>query len=273
MKTQKEKCEIFRALHQRDGAFIIPNPWNIGTARLLAATGFEALATTSVGYAFSIGRQDHEVTRDEMIAHATEMCAASDLPISADLENGFGDDVDSVAQTIRMAAAAGLAGCSIEDSSNDPADPIYAIDHATDRIRAAVDVVRGLPFPFMFTARAENYLHGRKDLKDTIKRLQAFQEAGADVLYAPGITDMAEITTLVKAVDRPVNVLVGMQGFHFNMTDLSTAGAKRLSVGGALARVALAAVLDAAREMRDHGTFEFVNGPITSREISQLLDA
>ena len=273
MKSQKEKCETFRALHQRDEAFIIPNPWNIGTARLLASTGFEALATTSVGYAFSIGRQDHEVSRDEMMAHVTEMCAASDLPISADLENGFGDDVDTVAETVRMAAAAGLAGCSIEDSSNHASNPIYAIDHATDRIRAAVDVVRGLPFPFMLTARAENYFNGRRDLKDTIQRLHAFQEAGADVLYAPGITDMAEIATLVKAVDRPVNVVAGLQGLHFNMDELSKAGVRRVSIGGALTRVALAAVLNAAREMRDHGTFEFVNGPITSREISQLLHA
>jgi len=273
MKSQKEKCEIFRALHQRDGAFIIPNPWNIGTARLLAATGFEALATTSIGYAFSIGRQDHGVSRDEMIAHVTEMCAATDLPISADLENGFGEDPGTVAETIRMAAAAGLAGCSIEDSSNDDSNPIYGIQRSAERVRAAADVVRGLPFPFMLTARAENYFNGRRDLKDTIKRLQAFQEAGADVLYAPGITDMAEITTLVKSVDRPVNVVAGLQGLHFNLSDLSKAGVKRVSIGGALTRVALAAVLNAAREMRDHGTFEFVNGPITSREISQLLDA
>ena len=273
MKSQKEKCEIFRDLHQRAGAFVIPNPWNIGTARLLAASGFEALATTSVGYAFSVGRQDHGISRDEMIEHTAELCAAIDLPINADLENGFGNDPDTVAETIRMAAGAGLAGCSIEDSTNDDGNPIYAMDLAVDRVRAAVDVVRNLPFPFMLTARAENYLHGRRDLNDTIQRLQAFQEAGANVLYAPGLTDMGEIETLIKSVDLPVNVLAGMTGTHFDMSELERVGAKRVSTGGALTRVALAAVLEAAREMRDKGTFEFVNGPITSREISQLLGA
>lgn len=273
MKSQKEKCETFRDLHQRAGAFVIPNPWNIGTARLLAASGFEALATTSVGYAFSVGRQDHGISRDEMIEHTAELCAAIDLPINADLENGFGNDPDTVAETIRMAAGAGLAGCSIEDSTNDDGNPVYAMDLAVDRVRAAVDVVRNLPFPFMLTARAENYLHGRRDLNDTIQRLQAFQEAGANVLYAPGLTDMGEIETLIKSVDRPVNVLAGMTGTHFDMSVLERVGAKRVSTGGALTRVAFAAVLEAAREMRDKGTFEFVNGPITSREISQLLGA
>src|SRR6185437_15481192 len=207
MKTQTEKGQLFRDLHYRDSAFVIPNPWDIGTAKILASTGFEALATTSVGYAFSIGRQDHEVSRDEMIAHATALSAATDLPISADLENGFGDDPATVAETVRMAAGAGLVGCSIEDSTNRDGDPIYAFEHSVERIRAAVDEARKLPFTFMLTARAENYLHGRKDLADTIRRLQAFQDAGADVLYAPGMTDMKEIATLISSVDRPVNVL------------------------------------------------------------------
>jgi 2-methylisocitrate lyase-like PEP mutase family enzyme len=274
MKTQADKCAIFSALHHRDSAFIIPNPWDIGSARLLAATGFEALATTSSGYAFSVGRQDHGISRDDMIAHAASLVAATDLPVSADLENGFGDDTATVAETIRMAAAAGLAGCSIEDStngSNAASGPIYEFNHAVERVRAAVEVVRSLPFPFMLTARAENYLHGRKDLEDTIKRLQAFQEAGANVLYAPGLTNMDDVTTVVKSVDLPVNVLAGMQGVHFNMEALSKAGVKRVSVGGALTRVALGAFLRAAREMRDHGTFGFVDEPITSGEISKLL--
>lgn len=271
MKTQAEKGQVFRELHQREGAFIIPNPWDIGSARLLAKTGFEALATTSVGYAFSVGRQDHEISRVEMIAHATTLAAATELPLSADLENGFGDAPEVVAETIRMAAGAGLAGCSIEDSTNRAGDPIYAFDLAVERIRAAVDVVRTLPFPFMLTARSENYLHGRRDLKDTIQRLQAFQKAGADVLYAPGMTNMEEIAVLIESVDRPVNVLAGMQGVHFDMAELAKIGAKRVSVGGALTRVALGAFLRAAREMKEHGTFTFVDEPVSSREISDML--
>lgn len=271
MKTQAEKCEIFSALHKRETAFIIPNPWDAGSARLLAATGFEALASTSSGYAFSVGRQDHGIPRDAMIAHVAALVAATDLPVSADLENGFGGDTRTVAETIRMAADAGLAGCSIEDSRNDSGEPIYDFERALDRVRAAVEVVRTLPFPFMLTARAENYLHGRKDLADTIRRLQAFQEAGANVLYAPGMTDMGEITTMVKSVDLPVNVLAGMQGVHFDMKELSRIGVKRVSVGGALTRVALGAFLRAAREMKELGTFTFVDEPISSGEIARLL--
>jgi 2-methylisocitrate lyase-like PEP mutase family enzyme len=193
--------------------------------------------------------------------------------VSADLENGFGDDPETVAETIRMAAGAGLAGCSIEDSTNRNDDPIYSFEHSVDRIRAAVEQARNLPFPFMLTARSENYLHGRKDLADTIKRLQAFQEAGADVLYAPGMTDVKEIATLVSSVDRPVNVLAGMQGVHFDVGELSRIGVKRISVGGALTRIAFAAVLRAAREMKEHGTFTFVDEPITSREIAALISS
>jgi 2-methylisocitrate lyase-like PEP mutase family enzyme len=273
MITQAEKGRRFRDLHHRDSAFVIPNPWDIGSARILASTGFEALATTSVGYANSIGREDHGVTRDEMIAHATSLCAATELPVSADLENGFGDDPETVAETIRLAAGAGLAGCSIEDSTNRNDDPIYALEHSVDRIRAAVDEVRKLPFPFMLTARSENYLHGRKDLADTIKRLQAFQEAGADVLYAPGMTDVTEIATMIRSVDRPVNVLAGMQGVHFDVDGLSRIGVKRISVGGALTRIAFAAVIRAAREMKENGTFTFVDEPITSREIAALISS
>jgi 2-methylisocitrate lyase-like PEP mutase family enzyme len=272
MRSQAEKGKVFRELHQRDRAFIIPNPWDIGSARLLASTGFEALATTSVGYAFSMGRQDHEIERDEMIAHATALSAATDLPLSADLENGYGDDPVTVAETIWMAAGAGLSGCSIEDSTNHAADPIYGFEFAVERIQAAVGAARALSFPFMLTARSENYLHGRKDLKDTIRRLQAFQEAGADVLYAPGMTNMDEIATLVKSVDRPVNVLAGMQGVHFDLAELSRIGVRRVSVGGALTRVALGAFLRAAREMKEHGTFTFVDEPISSGEIGALLE-
>jgi 2-methylisocitrate lyase-like PEP mutase family enzyme len=271
MKTRTEKATLFRELHQRSNAFIIPNPWDVGSARLLAHLGFEALATTSVGFAFSIGRQDHGVTRDEAIEHAAAIVAATDLPVSADLENGFGDDPETVAMTIEMAAAAGLAGCSIEDSTNRPDDPIYEFDYAVDRIRAAAEAARSPIVPFTLTARSENYLHGRRDLADTIRRLTAFQEAGADVLFAPGITDMNEIATLVRSVDRPVNVIGSMQGAHFDLAELSKIGVKRVSVGGALSRVALAACIRAAREMRDHGTFTFADEPITSREIAAML--
>lgn len=273
MQTQFEKATRFRELHQRSAAFIIPNPWDIGSARILARLGFEALATTSVGFAFSIGRRDHGVTRDQMIAHAASIVAATDLPVSADLENGFGDDPETVATTIRMASAAGLAGCSIEDSTNRPGDPIYAFDHAVDRIRAAADAARALSVPFTLTARSENYLHGRPDLGDTIRRLSAFQDAGADVLFAPGIKDMNDIATLVRSVDRPVNVVASMPGVHFELSELSKVGVKRVSVGGALSRVALAACIRAATEMRDHGTFGFVDEPITTREISEMFDA
>jgi 2-methylisocitrate lyase-like PEP mutase family enzyme len=266
------KAVRFRELHEGSGAFIIPNPWDVGSARLLVALGFEALATTSSGYAFSVGKLDHGISRDEMIAHAAAIVAATDVPVSADLENGFGDEPEVVATTVRMAAAAGLAGCSIEDSTNRPGDPIYELDHAVDRIRAAVEAARGLSIPFTLTARAENYLHGRRDLADTVRRLVAFQEAGADVLYAPGMTDLTEIATLVRSVDRPVNVLAGMQGVHFTLAELSAIGVKRISVGGALSRVALAACIRAAREMRDRGTFTFVDEPISSREISQLFE-
>jgi 2-methylisocitrate lyase-like PEP mutase family enzyme len=191
--------------------------------------------------------------------------------VSADLENGFGDDPETVAMTIEMAAAAGLAGCSIEDSTNRPDDPIYEFDYAVDRIRAAAEAARSPIVPFTLTARSENYLHGRRDLADTIRRLTAFQEAGADVLFAPGITDMNEIATLVRSVDRPVNVIGSMQGAHFDLAELSKIGVKRVSVGGALSRVALAACIRAAREMRDHGTFTFADEPITSREIAAML--
>jgi 2-methylisocitrate lyase-like PEP mutase family enzyme len=272
MRTQAEKAAVFRELHQRDRAFIIPNPWDVGSAKILEHMRFEALATTSVGFAYSVGKRDHGVTRDQMMAHARALTSATDLPISADLENGFGDEPAAVAETIRIAAEAGLAGCSIEDSTNRSDDPIYSLEHAVDRIRAAVDAARSLPFPFTLTARCENYLHGRPDLGNTIGRLQAYQLAGADVLYAPGVSKMSDIRTLVQSVDRPVNVLAGMQGVRLELAELSKAGVKRVSVGGALSRVALAALIRAAREMMGHGTFGFVNEPITSKEIGDLIE-
>lgn len=272
MTTQLEKAQTFRDLHRRNHAFVLPNPWNPGTARLLAQLGFEALATTSAGYAFSRGLLDGAVGRDAMLAHVAEIAAATDLPVSGDLENGYGHAPELAAETIRMAAERGLVGGSIEDASGDASAPIYEIGHAAERIRAAAEAAHSLPFPFLLCARAENYLHRRPDLKNTIERLQAYQEAGADVLYAPGLTTSEEISAVVRAVDRPVNVLAGMPGLTLSLEDLSALGVRRLSTGSALARAALSAFLNAAHEMADHGTFRFVAEAASgSREVAPLL--
>ena len=269
--NQVEKGQIFAALHERDGAFIIPNPWDVGTARLLAQLGFEALATTSAGSSFSMGQRDNSITRNDMMAHVATIAAATELPVSADLENGFGDSPEFVAETIKLAARAGLVGGSIEDMSRDPGRPIYDMGFATERVRAAAEVVRDLLFAFTLTARAENYLAGRPDLGDTIKRLQAYQAAGADVLYAPGIVSKDDIATIVKSVDRPVNVVMGLQGVQLSLAELSAIGVKRVSVGSALSRAALGAFLRAAREMREHGTFTFAEQAVGYRDINAML--
>ncbi|MCI0416416.1 isocitrate lyase/phosphoenolpyruvate mutase family protein [bacterium] len=273
MRTQVEKGRYFRKLHERERAFIIPNPWDIGTARLLARLGFEALATTSAGYAFSIGQKDNTVGREKMMEHVEAIVSATDLPVSADLENGFGDDPETVLETIRIAVESGLVGGSIEDSTNRPGIPIYEHELAVERVRAAAEAAHSFPFLFTLTARCENYLVGRPDLKDTIKRLQAYQEAGADVLYAPGLTSKEDIATVVRSVDRPVNVVMGLQGVQLNLHALSELGVKRISVGSALSRAALGAFLRAAREMREHGTFTFAEEAAAYREISALFDA
>ena len=271
MPTQAEKGTAFRALHQRDRAFIIPNPWDIGSSRLLAHLGFEALATTSMGYAFSVGKTDGAVGRNQMIAHVGELARATDLPVSADLENCYADEPKAAAATIKLAAAAGVVGGSIEDSTGRTEQPIYEFGHAVDRVRAAVAVARSLPFIFTLTARAENYLHGRPDLKDTIKRLQAFQEAGADVLYAPGLRSKEDIAAVLSSVDRPVNVLMGLQGVLLTLDELSAMGAKRISVGSALQRTALGAFLRGAREMQEKGTFTFASDAANPKEIKEVF--
>jgi 2-methylisocitrate lyase-like PEP mutase family enzyme len=271
MQNLKEKGNTFRELHQRDNAFIIPNPWDIGTAQLLAYLGFEALATTSAGYAFSVGKRDNTISRDEMMAHVTAIASATDLPVSADLENGFGDSPETVTETIRLAAATGLVGGSIEDSTKNLDEPIYEYELAVERIRAAAEVIRSLDFPFTLTARAENYLVGRPDLKDTIKRLQGYQEAGADVLYAPGLTSRDDIAAIVGSVDRPVNVVMGLQGVRLSLAELSELGVKRISVGSALSRAALGAFLRAAKEMQEHGTFDFADEAVSYRDISAMF--
>ncbi len=272
MPSQAEKGEAFRALHHRDRAFIIPNPWDAGTARLLAGLGFEALATTSAGLAFSLGVRDTQVGCVGVMHHVRELVAATDLPLSADLENGFGDAPEVVAETIRLGAAAGLVGGSIEDSTGRRDEPIYDEALAVDRIRAAAAVVRTLPFPFMLTARCENFLVGRPDLAATIERLQRYQDAGADVLYAPGLTSETDVATLVRSVDRPVNVLAGLAGTAFTLESLSALGVRRISIGSGLYRAAFGPLLRAAQEMREHGTFATIRDePVTFRQISAVF--
>jgi 2-methylisocitrate lyase-like PEP mutase family enzyme len=256
---QIERANAFCALHQRAGAFVMPNPWDVGTARVLAGLGFAALATTSAGLAFALGRRDAEgaVTRDEALAHARTIVDATPLPVSADLENGFGAAPETVAETIRLAAEVGLVGGSIEDASGDPERPVYDLSQAVERVGAAAEAARSLPFPFTLTARAENFLYGQPELDDTIRRLQAFEAAGADVLYAPGLRDLATIRTVCQAVGKPVNVIMGLAGAPFSVDDLAAAGVRRISLGSALSRAALGAFLRAAREVRERGTFTF----------------
>jgi 2-methylisocitrate lyase-like PEP mutase family enzyme len=235
--------------------------------------GFEALATTSAGYAFSVGNRDNTIDRHEMMSHLSTIASATDLPVSADLENGFGDEPEVVAKTIGLAAAAGVVGGSIEDMSRQPGHAIYEREFAMERVRAAADVARAFPFPFTLTARAENYLAGRPDLKDTIERLQAYQMAGADVLYAPGLTSKDDIATVVRSVDRPVNVVMGLQGVQLSLAELSAIGVRRVSVGSALSRAAFGAFLRAGQEMQEHGTFTFAEEAVSYRDLSAMFTA
>lgn len=273
MTTQSEKAAAFRALHERPGAFIIPNPWDAGTAKLLASLGFEALATTSLGLANSLGRVDgtNTVSRDEVLENCRVIAEATALPVNADLENCYADEPRAAAEMIRLAAGAGVVGGSIEDATGDPDHPIYDFALAVERVQAAVEVARSLPVPFLLTARAENLLHGRLDLDDTIRRLQAFEKAGADVLYAPGVRDLATIRAVVSAVTRPVNVVMSAADPAITAAQLAEAGVKRISVGGALSRLALAAFLKGAREMKDSGGFTWVRDTIPSRELKAIF--
>jgi 2-methylisocitrate lyase-like PEP mutase family enzyme len=254
----------FRDLHNRPGAFIIPNPWDAGSAKILAGMGFEALATTSAGFAHSRGQKDGGVTGVEMLSHCRDIVAATSLPVSADLEKGLGDTPDTAAETVRQAASIGLAGASLEDFTGDPNQPIFDFGLAVERIAAASEAARALGSDFVLTARSENFLHGRPDLDDTIKRLQGFETAGADVLYAPGLRNLDQIRAVCSAVSRPVNVLVGAS---FGLAELEAAGAKRLSIGSGLARLAYGAVIQAAKEMREKGTFTFAGNAASFAEI------
>jgi 2-methylisocitrate lyase-like PEP mutase family enzyme len=256
------KLADFRALHEAAGAFVIPNPWDVGTARLLASLGFKALATTSAGLAFSLGRPEGLLSRDEVLAHCRDIVGATSLPVSADLEKGFGESPDSAAETVRAAAATGLAGCSLEDHTNRRDDPIFDFSLAVERIAAAAEAARVLPHDFLLTARCENFLWGRPDLDDTLRRLQAFQEAGADVLYAPGLRSLEDIRTVCAALGKPVNVVMGLPGAAFTVRDLAEAGVKRISVGSALARLAYGACLAAAQEIAAEGNFDSLSSAI-----------
>jgi 2-methylisocitrate lyase-like PEP mutase family enzyme len=273
MRTQAQKADVFRALHERTGAFIIPNPWDAGTAKLLASLGFEALATTSLGLSNMLGRVDGTMTvsRAEVLDNCRAIVEATDLPVSADLENGYAHEPRAAAEMIRLAADAGVAGGSIEDATGDAAKPIYDFGLAVERVHAAVETARALPFRFVLTARAENMIQGRLDLDDTIKRLQAFEEAGADVLYAPGLRDLATIRTVVASVGKPVNVVMSHADPSLSLAQLADAGVKRVSVGGSLSRLALAAFLRGAREMAENGGFTWMRETVPSRELKAVF--
>lgn len=269
--TRLEKYNAFRALHQRPGAFVIPNPWDAGSAKILAALGFEALATTSAGCAFSKGYLDSapEMTRDVILQNAKEIVDATHLPVSADLQNGFGDSPEVCAETIRLAAGAGLAGGSIEDATGDPENPIYDFQLATERVAAAAEAAQASHF--LLTARAENFLHDRPDLDDTILRLQSFSKAGADVLYAPGLTSLDAIRSVCASIAKPLNVLMGLTGATFSVEELASVGVKRISVGGSFARAALGGLVRAAREVKEKGTFSYAVDALPSAEVKRYL--
>jgi 2-methylisocitrate lyase-like PEP mutase family enzyme len=271
--SQITKAQRFQALHARPGAFVIPNPWDAGTARILAHLGFEALTSTSAGLAFGLGRPDGRalLSRNETLANARAIVDATDLPVAADLENGFGHSPEVVAETVRLAAESGLVGASIEDASGNPAHPIYPFDHAVERMAAAAEATRRLPFPFMLVGRAENFLFGRPDLDDTIRRLKAFSAAGADVLYAPGLVRADDIRTLCEAVEKPVNVVMGLNGCRLSVAELAQLGVRRISVGSALCRAALGAFERAAREIKDSGTFEFAVHALPYDALNEIM--
>jgi 2-methylisocitrate lyase-like PEP mutase family enzyme len=269
--TQKEKATRFRALHSGPGAFVIPNPWDAGSVRILAGLGFQALATSSGAAACALGRRDGGLTREEALAHARIIVDASDLPVSADLESGFGDAPEVVAETIRLAAEVGLVGCTIEDSTGNPASPLYDVGLAVERIAAAAEAARALPFPFMLTARAHNFLYAAPSLDETISRLKAFEKAGADVLFAPGLPDLASVRTVCAAVSKPFNFMAGIKGKSFSVGELATAGVRRISLASSLYRAAMTGLLDAARQVKEMGQFGFLERCLTTPELNKIL--
>jgi len=272
MASQADKGRAFRALHEQKQCFIIPNPWDVGSARILEGLGFSALATTSGGFANSTGRLDGQPGRDAVLEHAAALARATNLPISADLEDGFGAAPEVVAETIRRAAAAGIVGGSIEDYTGQRDAPLYDIERAAERVHAAAEAARGLDFPFTLTARAENFFRGRPDLADTIQRLQAYQEAGADVLFAPALRSREDLATVLREIDRPLNVLGGIGGIaSLSLADYQELGVRRISVGSLLSTVAYGALINAASELKDQGTFGFTSELVRARELRNLL--
>jgi 2-methylisocitrate lyase-like PEP mutase family enzyme len=269
--TQSEQAERFRALHERAGAFVIPNVWDGASAAVMAGMGFEALATSSSAAAATLGKLDGELTRGEALAHARVIVAAGGLPVSADLEQGFGDAPEAVGATVRQAAQAGLVGGSIEDASGDPRTPIYDFELAVERVAAAVVAARALPFLFRRTASTENYLHGRADLDDTVRRLQAFERAGADVLFAPGLPDLAAVRTVCGALRKPVNFMVGIRGASFSVAELAAAGVRRISLSTSLYRAAVTGLYAAAREVRDSGTFGYLETIMSGKDLAGFI--
>ena len=269
--SQAQKAQRFTALHDGPGAFVIPNPWDAGSARILAGLGFQALATSSGAMANTLGRRDGFATRDEALAHARGIVEASELPVSADLEKGFGDRPEDAADTIRLAAEAGLVGGSIEDATGDDSRPLFDITHAAERVAAAAQAARALPFAFTLTARAENFLRGKPDLEDTIRRLQAFEKAGADVLFAPGLPDLAAVRAVCASVSKPVNFMVGIKGKSFSVAELEGAGVRRISLATSLYRAAMGGLLAAAREIREHGTFGYLDRAAPGAELSAFM--
>lgn len=269
--TQAEKGARFAALHDGPGAFVIANPWDAGSARILAGLGFVALATSSGASAAVYGRRDGRITRDQALAHVRAIVEATDLPVSADLEKGFGDAPEDAAETIRQGAAAGLVGGSIEDASGNPASPLYDIAQAAERVAAAAEAARSLPFRFMLTARTENFLRGNPDLDDTIRRLQAFEKAGADVLMAPGLPDIAAVRAVCAAVTKPVNFMGGIRGKSPSVAELEAAGVRRISLATSLYRAAITGLIDAAREVREHGSFGYLEHTIVTPDLNAYL--
>jgi 2-methylisocitrate lyase-like PEP mutase family enzyme len=269
--TQLDKANRFKALHEGQGAFIIPNPWDAGSARLLAGLGFLALATSSSASAGILGRRDGQVTREEALAQARAIVMATDLPVSADLEKGFGDAPEVAAETIRLAAAVGLVGGSIEDSTGDKDKPLYDFSHAVERVAAAVEAAQALSFPFMLTARAENFIRGNPDLEDTIRRLQAFEKAGANVLFAPGLPDLVAVREVCASVSKPVNFMAGIRGKSFTVAELEAAGVRRISLAGSLYRAAMTGLVESAREVKEKGTFDYLDRMLTAPEFNNLM--
>lgn len=270
---QHLKATKFRELHNRSEAFVIPNPWDVGTARILASMNFEALATTSTGLAHSLGQKDGSVSRDHILAHCRSIAEATDLPVSADLENGYGKSPEDVAETITLAARNGLVGGSIEDHTNDPSNPLFDFSHAVERIQAAVESKRQLSHDFILTARCENYIWGQNDLDDTIKRLKAFEDVGADVLYAPGLQDITTIREICNAVTKPVNVVIEMSNTNLTLKDLSDAGVKRISIGSVLFLTAYGSFARAATELKESGTFKFASSAIAFDELEKIFES